>query len=374
MAGEASIPTGRVRPGDWFLGASERDNPTTRLDAQHAGEQAWSTGNLVRPLVHGATYFAELFEQLEATGPGDLVLFTDWRGDADELLTGHAGSEVAAVLGRADERGADVRGLVWRSHSDKLAFSAQENRRLGEVLRRAGAHVLLDMRVRAGGCHHQKFVVIRHSDDPARDVAYVGGIDLCHTRRDDARHNGDAQALKMARAYGPTPAWHDAQVAISGPAVHDVETVFRERWEDPAPLRRHLLHDVRDRLSGAGRRPEPLAAQRPPPPPVPGGTHAVQLLRTYPNLRHRRDYPFAVGGERSVARGYSKVVAQARRLIYVEDQNLWSHTIAGTFDRALLEQPDLHVVAVLPLVPDQDGLLARVPQLLGRMRAMTRNE
>ena len=28
---------------------------------------------------------------------------------------------------------------------------------------------------------------------------------------------------------------------IQGPAVHDVETVFRERWEDPTPLSRSPL-------------------------------------------------------------------------------------------------------------------------------------
>ena len=40
----------------------------------------------MRPLIHGATYFAELHERLEATRAGDLVLFTDWQGDADERL------------------------------------------------------------------------------------------------------------------------------------------------------------------------------------------------------------------------------------------------------------------------------------------------
>ena len=92
------------------------------------------------------------------------------------------------------------------------------------------------MRVRARGAHHQKFVVIRHADDPARDIAYVGGIDLCHGRRDDVDHHGDRQVVELAKAYGPTPAWHDVQVAIQGPAVHDVETTFRERWEDSTPL------------------------------------------------------------------------------------------------------------------------------------------
>ena len=226
------------------------------------------------------------------------------------------------------------------------------------------------MRVRTGGSHHQKMVVIRHRDDPSRDIAYVGGIDLCHSRRDDGDHHGDPQALSMAEEYGDTPPWHDIQAAISGPAVHDVETVFRERWEDPTPLSRSPIYFTQDRLRGLDVRPDPLPAQAPPPPPVEGGTHVVQLLRTYPNLRHGRDYPFARGGERSVARGYSKALRRARRLVYLEDQYLWGHHIGDVFTQALHDQPDLHVIAVVPLHPDLEGALGRTPQLLGRRRAM----
>jgi hypothetical protein len=43
---------------DWLLTKADRGNGHTRLDDQHAGDQAWSDGNLVRPLVHGATYYA----------------------------------------------------------------------------------------------------------------------------------------------------------------------------------------------------------------------------------------------------------------------------------------------------------------------------
>lgn len=346
---------------DWLLSADERGNPRTRLSP-------YTTGNLVRPLIHGATYFAELFDRLEETVAGDLVLFTDWQGDADERLTGEPGSEVAEVLARADERGVDVRGLVWRSHPQAIGFTEDENRRLGKVLQRRGAEALLDMRVRTGGSHHQKLVVIRHRDDPTRDVAYVGGIDLCHSRRDDADHGGDPQPQPIAKAYGDTPPWHDVQAAIQGPAVHDVETVFRERWEDPTRLSRSPVYFLQDKLRGLDVRPDPLPPQAPPPPAA--GRHTVQLLRTYPNLRHGRDYPFARGGERSVARGYTKALERARRLVYVEDQYLWGHHIGNAFTRALREQPDLHVVAVVPMHPDLDGVLGRTPQLVGRRRAI----
>ena len=89
-------------PTDWLLTKGERGNGTTRIDARHPGRAAWSEGNLVRPLIHGATYFAELHERLQATRAGDLVFFTDWQGDADERLTGEPGSEVAEVLAGAD--------------------------------------------------------------------------------------------------------------------------------------------------------------------------------------------------------------------------------------------------------------------------------
>lgn len=355
---------------DWLLRQHERGNPHSRIDDRHPGDEAWSTGNVVRPLVHGATYFAELLERLEATREGDLVLFTDWQGDADERLDGGPGSEVAEVLARADERGVDVRGLVWRSHSAAMGFTAGENLRLGEELQSRGAEALLDMRVRHGGSHHQKLLVIRHRDDPARDVAYVGGIDLCHSRRDDADHGGDPQALgTMAEEYGETPPWHDIQAAISGPAVHDVETVFRERWEDPTPLTRGPFFWLRDRVLGLDVRPDPLPDQAPPPPSPPGASHAVQLLRTYPDLRLGRDYPFARGGERSVARGYAKALGRARTSVYLEDQYLWGRHIGDAFVQALRDQPALHVLAVVPLHPDLAGA-ARVPELVGRRRAM----
>ncbi|CAN5404034.1 phospholipase D-like domain-containing protein [soil metagenome] len=362
-------PSDASDPTDWLLTQEERGNPRTRLDHGHPGDQAWSEGNLVRPLIHGATYFAELYERLQATEAGDLVLFTDWQGDADERLTGEPGSEVAEVLARADERGVDVRGLVWRSHWEAIGFTAGENRRLGRDLQKRGAEALLDMRVRTGGSHHQKFVVIRHRDDPARDIAYVGGIDLCHSRRDDIDHHGDPQAMELTEEYGATPPWHDIQAAITGPAVHDVETVFRERWEDPTPLSRNPLNVVRDRFMGMDLSPDPLPEQAPPPPPVEGGTHVVQLLRTYTNLRRGRDYEFARGGERSVARGYSKALARARRLVYVEDQYLWGSQVGNVFTEAVKENPELHVIAVVPLFPDLDGV-ARLPQLVGRRKSM----
>ena len=354
---------------EWLLTPAERGNGQTRIDDAHEG-LAWSDGNLVRPLIHGATYFAELYERIEATGAGDVIVFADWQGDADERLTGEPGSEVLAVLGRAASRGVDVRGLVWHSRAAAVADAEGDNAEFGERLRARGVEAWLDMRVRNRGSHHQKFVVLRHRDDATRDVAFVGGIDLCHSRRDDAGHGGDPQPFEMSEEYGPTPPWHDVQVEISGPAVHDVETVFRERWEDPAPLDGSPRRWWGLRRRSAPAEPSSLPAQQPPPPPVAGGTHVVQLLRTYPDLPSSRDYPFARGGERSVARGYTKAIEHARRLIYVEDQYLWGHHVARMLGAALEQHPELFLIVVVPMFSDLEGVLGRLPQREGQRRAM----
>ena len=356
-------------PREWLLTQPERANSSTTIDDRHPGDQAWSEGNLVHPLIHGATYFRALYEAVEAAKAGDLLYFTDWQGDADEQLIGEPGSEVVEVFCRADERGVDVRGLVWRSHLDQTGFFATENRHFGEQMQKHGAEVLLDMRVRTGGSHHQKFVVIRYRDDPTRDVAFVGGMDLARNRRDDADHGADPQAQPLAEEYGDHPPWHDAQVAIRGPAVHDVETVFRERWEDPTPLSRSPIRRAVDLIRHLDTSAAELNEQWPPPPEA--GPHVVQLLRTYPDLRHGRDYPFARGGERSVARGYTKAIARAERIVYVEDQYFWGHDVAEPFEHSLSEHPELRLIVVIPLVPDIAGL-NRVPQDLGRERALGR--
>ncbi|WFE39556.1 phospholipase D-like domain-containing protein [Micromonospora sp. WMMD998] len=345
---------------DWFLTAQERANPGSELPV-------WTTGNLAEPLIHGSAYFDRLVSEVEALRAGDHLFFTDWRGDPDERMRPD-GPTVAQLFARAAQRGVIVKGLLWRSHLDKFSYSEAENRDLSETVRAAGGEVLLDQRVRRGGSHHQKLVVLRHPDDPGRDVAFAGGIDLCHSRRDDATHAGDPQAVGMSPRYGPTPAWHDVQLALHGPVVGALDTTFRERWTDPMPLNsENPLAQLRDRLRGSDLTPDPLPDQPADPPPC--GPHHIQVLRTYPAVRPR--YSFAPDGERTVARGYTKAVRRAQRLIYLEDQYLWSTEVAELFAQALREHPELHLVAVVPRHPDVDGRLALPPNMVGREQALS---
>jgi phosphatidylserine/phosphatidylglycerophosphate/cardiolipin synthase-like enzyme len=351
----------------WFLGPDERGNPDTDIDRRREDGRAWTRGNAVTPHVDGADYFARLLEVLAGLGAGDLVLFTDWRGDADERLADRPGTAFAPVLVALLRRGVDVRGLVWRSHPDEAHLSEEEAIHLAETVNEAGGEILLDERVRRAGSHHQKVVLIRHPGREDRDVAFVGGIDLCHGRRDDARHLGDPQSIPIGERYGRRPPWHDVQVEVRGPAIGDLAHTFRERWDDPTPLdHRNPWRAVMARMAREPRHPDPL----PPAPdaPPPAGAHSVQVLRTYP--RKRPPYPFAREGERSIARAYGKAFRRARRLIYLEDQYLWSAQVTDALADALEREPDLCLIALVPRYPEQGGAIAEPSERVGHEEAV----
>ncbi len=352
---------------DWFLSSFERGNPATVLDSRHPNKLAWTSGNDVDPLVHGAVYFRELLRCVRSMRAGDVLLFTDWRGDPDERLDG-PGTEVSRVFADAASKGVIVKGLVWRSHLDRFALSEQQNRHLGEQIEAAGGEVLLDQRVRPGGSHHQKCVILRHPRRAELDVAFVGGIDLCYGRRDDAEHLGDSQSVPMATVYGPAAALQQRHPTRSARA-----SGRRCRDRLSGTLARPGATDAQSRSTSSAEvlhrddhTPNPLPEQQPAP--AEAGSKNVQVLRTYP--ARRRGYPFAPSGERSVARAYEKVVANGHSLIYVEDQYFWSAGIVNCFADALRADANLHLIAVIPHHPDREGRVSGPPNMGGRQQAL----
>jgi phosphatidylserine/phosphatidylglycerophosphate/cardiolipin synthase-like enzyme len=359
---------GDVGAESWFLRADQRGNSATSIDRRRGDGLAWTTGNQVRFLVHGGPYFEALHRALCETEPGDRVSFTDWRGDPDERLVD--GQTLADVLIDLARRGVEVRGLVWRSHSKLAGFHLEHHVELARQVNEAGGRVVLDQRVRPAGSHHQKLVLIRHRNDVSRDLAFVGGIDLCHGRRDDDAHGGDPQPEDLDDSYGERPPWHDIQVMVRGPAVGDLDHTFRERWNDTTPPEGRR-GPIRAALSRAADQPAsrdmlPDAVADPPP----AGNVAVQVLRTYPAMR--RGYPFAPEGERSIVRAYRKALERARSLIYVEDQYLWSSDVASLFAEAMERAPTLKLIVVVPRIPDRNGPLSGPPHRLAQLELVER--
>jgi phosphatidylserine/phosphatidylglycerophosphate/cardiolipin synthase-like enzyme len=354
----------------WFLTSGERGNAATTIDRARPDGSAWTQGNDVGILVHGGPYFEALLACLEETSPGDEVSFLDWRGDPDERLT--EGRVLVEELRTLIQRGVTIRGLVWRSHSRWTGFHLERHVELARELNPLGGQVVLDQRVRRAGSHHQKLVLIRHRHGASRDIAFVGGIDLCHGRRDDGRHVGDPQPEEMDERYGERPPWHDIQICVRGPAVADLDHTFRERWNDPTPAedRRTPVRTLLSRVADQPTDPHPMldALEEPPA----AGSAAVQVLRTYPSKRP--PFPFAPEGERSVVRAYRKVFRQARSLIYVEDQYLWSRGVADLFAETMERSSTLKLIVVVPQVPDQNGRFSGPPQRLAQLDLIRRLE
>jgi phosphatidylserine/phosphatidylglycerophosphate/cardiolipin synthase-like enzyme len=155
---------------------------------------------------------------------------------------------------------------------------------------------------------------------------------------------------------------------LRGPVVGALDLTFRERWTDPVPLDQHgPISTIADKLKHADLHVDSLPPSLPPPEPT--GDLNIQTIRTYPAMRPA--YGFAPEGEQSIARGYTKAIKRARKLIYLEDQYLWSREVAQLFADALRANPSLHLIAVVPRHPDVDGRLQLPPNQIGRELALS---
>ena len=175
-----------------------------------------------------------------------------------------------------------------------------------ELTRGTRVRVALDSRERPMHCHHEKVAVIDG------EVAFVGGIDL-------TTYAGDRLDSSEHPARGSI-GWHDAAASIRGPAVADVAAHFSLRW---AEVTGEVLPTV--------------------PPPSPAGPVELQVVRTVPE----RIYDRLPVGEFGILESYLRGLRAARRLIYLENQFLWSPEIVSVLVEKLRRPlPRLHPVPV----------------------------
>ena len=168
---------------------------------------------------------------------------------------------------------------------------------------------LLDPHERPMHTHHEKIIVI---DD---ELAYVGGLDPTHFTSD--RYDSSEHPLREGSG------WHDMAAELRGPAVADVAAHFNLRW-----------------FAVSGKR---LPAVRPGPA---AGAADVQVLSTIPE----RIYPSIPRGVFRILDGYLRAFASAQKLIYIENQFLWSPEIVSVLRQKLLTPPsdDFRVLLLLP--------------------------
>jgi phosphatidylserine/phosphatidylglycerophosphate/cardiolipin synthase-like enzyme len=165
-------------------------------------------------------------------------------------------------------------------------------------------------------CHHEKTIVV---DDR---VAFVGGIDLTA----DSGDRFDSQSHPARGQVG----WHDACACIAGPAVTDVARHFAMRW-----------HEVTGEVLRA------------PAPAHPAGSVELQIVRTVPE----KVYGAVPDGDFRIIESYVRALRGAQRLIYLENQFLWSPEISSVLVEKLRNPPheDFRLLVVLPAKPNNGG-------------------
>jgi len=217
---------------------------------------------------------------------------------------------VRTLLAELAER-IDVRVLLWKG-APIPAFrpSRGDVRSMEQMLtRHTTIRTALDSRTGASHCHHEKVIVI---DDR---IAYVGGIDL-------TIDGGDPYDTPNHRARGGI-GWHDVATRIEGPAVQDVAEHFRLRWRAAA----------RESLP-------------PPQPPEKAGDVEIQIARTLP----ARTYKAIPHGDYSILESYLSALRSAERIVYLENQFLWSPEVVDVLADKLAHPPhdDFRIVVLLP--------------------------
>ena len=296
-------------------------------------------GNRLDVYADGAAALAEIAAAIE--GARSRVWLAGWFFSPDFRLRAERAQTLRELLADTAER-IEVRLLAWAGaplpvfHPDR-----GDVRAVGEELSAGtGVRVALDARERPLHCHHEKIVIVDG------ELAFVGGIDLTSYAGD--RLDTNEHPAREGRG------WHDATSRIAGPAVVDVAEHFRLRWQEVTD---EELPEVT--------------------PPGPAGDVEVQVVRTVPEKIYRR----LRRGEFSILESYLRGLRSAERLIYLENQFLWSPEVVAVLEEKLRHppHPQFRLLVLLPAKPDsgnddtrgQLGVLAAADDGAGRFLACT---
>ena len=284
-------------------------------------------GNSIEVLVDGAEVFPAVVEAMSSAKSH--IHYAGWLlTPSFELTRTERPLIVRDFFAELAER-VDVRVLLWAGAPLPPPFDPRREdvRDVAEELS-AGTNVRvgLDSKERPLHCHHEKVIVV---DD---EIAFVNGLDMttCAGDRYDTSEHPARAAL----------GWHDVGTRIRGPLVADVAEHFRQRWSE---VKKETL-------------PAPV-------PQEPAGEVEAQLIRTVPEKIYRS----VPKGDFRILEAYMRALRSARKLIYLENQFLWSPRIIDVLAAKLQDPPedDFRIVCVLPARPttgddDTRGMLAHL--------------
>lgn len=364
-----------------------------------------TTGNTITPMIDGRRYFRAIRSLLQAMGSGPTVsqqffYATGWwmhlAAGPGTITTsgGTAAAPASAITHPADTNpafqltddtagpypvmadllvqkaaaGVDVRIMAWVNPLlllNRIASQAPgywnvvvSNLTTIQTLRAAASGTAHPLAQRACalsvghplGAVHMKMVI---AHDGTRPWAFVGGIDFESARVADEMHPGGEF-------------WHDAAVAVDGPAIQTVYDTFRALWnEQNARGQQFLVNGAAVAAVATGTPLVPARAL----PATGTGPHSVQVCRTLPQFHFVTMTPpgaqplsFAPNGKFEVLVAWRKAIANATQYVYVEDQSFWSQDVMDWLNLRIKAVPTLKVIflkpgAADPVDPPNDGPL-----------------
>ena len=353
---------------DWFLTPEERGNPDSAINRRVPDGTAWTNGNAVTPLVHGRVYLKRLVGCLRELRSGDRMWFTDWRGDADELLTPDGTGSASRPRRTGLPRRPGPRAPVALAQQVAIQLPARTIK-LADLVNEVGGDAFCS----TSGCGGPARITRSWSSSatPGRrsTTSRSSVASTCvHGRGDDRAHRGDPQPEAMDKPTARRRPGTTSRPRCAARPIGDIATTFRERWNDPTPLdRRNPWRPGCRHAPGSSRAARAAAAARRRP--AAGGPPRGAGPAHLPGQATPR-IPSRPQGERSIAREYHKAFERARRLIYVEDQYLWSAEVAELYAEALRAHPDLHVIVVVPRLPDRNGSVCGPAHRIGQLEVL----
>jgi phosphatidylserine/phosphatidylglycerophosphate/cardiolipin synthase-like enzyme len=305
------------------------------VPAASGGSYPPRAGNAVRPLVDGEPAFRRICQAVESARSSVWVTVAYLERDAP-MPDGRGG--LFDVLGRAADRGLDVRALFWREprlgelEPESTHFPGDASDRRFLAARRVRWLARWDRHPQAY-CHHQKSWLI-DAGQPG-EVAFVGGINLL-------RSSAVARPGHPPAGVGQD---HDVYLELRGPATSDVHHNFVQRWNEASERRDELGAWPDPGRAGDLAFPSRLAAV--------AGEVPVQLSRTVMAGLYTDGHaaPEAAGfaiaaGETSALEQYLAAIGAAREAIYVEDQAIGSPAVVDALRQAL--ERGVEVVFLVP--------------------------
>lgn len=301
------------------------------------------------PLLHGSDAYKKIVEAIRtADSASHYIYILGWMLDSNfEMVPGDPGSTLYNLLSRANEKGVEIRILIWNNffYKDEIAAAIDKINKLPNALmirdnftygstglKNAisklrylinSAPIALNLLdswkdfkekvniIQNEGSHHEKVVVVKGREGL---IAFCGGIDI-NPDRVWKIENGKSAVL------------HDVHCMVKGYAAYVLLHRFKCRWQ----VLRESLYWM-PLLKNSINEPVPGAISG-------SGSAHVKILQTY-------NHPSKIIKDRTIRETVRTAIANARTSIHFEDQYMISLEIASWVNTKLKE-PGFQRVTIL---------------------------